>query len=804
MRLHRRRILVDGVPTLLLGGEVHYFRLARPDWRVRLQQLKDAGANTVATYVPWLWHELPDGSHDLTGETHEQRDLAGYLDLAAAMGLFVVVRPGPFIMAEVKNEGVPYRVYDEPGVLPTTWDGATVPTRTADYLAPAFLAASRQWYAAVLPVVSRRLLPHGGSVVGVQLDNEIGMLSWVTNSPDLTDVVCAGLRDWALDRWGADEVSRRAGADARDPAAFAAVLRSPPEAASLPVHHLIGLYSRERYRRYVEVLREEAEKNGIRGVPLFVNVHGTDAGRGRTYPIGLSQLAETWRGQPQLTAGSDLYLGDLTVENVADLYVANAFAASVQGDDQPLASLEFEGGNGDYSEDLSAANPPEAVELKLRLCLAQGNRLLNVYLFAGGHNPPLAEPVGDGNDRIAFTGQRHGFAAPVGPEGQLNPTYGSTRRAMTSVRGVSGLIADMDQQYDGLALGFVPDHYLTEYRHPASPSRAAQVADLERFRGMGPRDVLARAMVLGGYSFPAVDLQQGSLDPVAVPVLALASASTLDAEVQRRLLRYLEAGGRLLLNGLLPDRDHHGVPCTDLADGLGLSVTGKVEAGLHCFPSVVPHGWAAPGAEVRVNVAQRLDGPEADLVLSEVGTGRPVAVEVAVGAGRALVLACDYPCHLDFWHRAFESLGVQRRWVAEVDVPGLVVTPTADVRGQQLLHLVHVGSSPATFTLTRDGEPFLDGRALRMPARSVLTLPVDVAVGPAVLLGSTAELVGCTGDEVTLRRSQDEDLVLLGAGVAVETSAGRVDRRGDRVVVTLGHGDGAGDLVRLRLSATSP
>ena len=58
--------------------------------------------------------------------------------------------------------------------------------------------------------------------------------------------------------------------------------------------------------------------------------------------------------------------------------------------------------------------------------MAQGNRLINYYLFAGGHNPPLDEPVGDGNDRIAFTGERHGFAAPIDPEGRRE--HDATRR----------------------------------------------------------------------------------------------------------------------------------------------------------------------------------------------------------------------------------------------------------------------------------------------------------------------------------------------------------------------------------------
>jgi beta-galactosidase len=203
--LQGRRILVSGRPRLLLSGEVHYFRLSPDDWPDRLDRLRDCGCDTVATYVPWLWHELPDRSVDLHGRTHPQRDLAGFLDLAHEKGLHAIVRPGPFIMAEVKNEGIPYRVYDDtPHLLPVTWDGTRVDSRTIDYLAAEFLDAADGWNAQVMPVIAERLVDRGGPVIAVQLDNEIGMLSWVTNSPDLTDGVCDDIRRWAGERYGKD------------------------------------------------------------------------------------------------------------------------------------------------------------------------------------------------------------------------------------------------------------------------------------------------------------------------------------------------------------------------------------------------------------------------------------------------------------------------------------------------------------------------------------------------------------------------------------------------------------------------
>ena len=67
-------------------------------------------------------------------------------------------------MAELKNEGLPYRLYREhPEIVPVGWDGVPAPTRTVDYLAPAFLAEVDRWYAAVMPVLAARLQPRAAT-----------------------------------------------------------------------------------------------------------------------------------------------------------------------------------------------------------------------------------------------------------------------------------------------------------------------------------------------------------------------------------------------------------------------------------------------------------------------------------------------------------------------------------------------------------------------------------------------------------------------------------------------------------------
>ncbi|WP_336139940.1 hypothetical protein, partial [Klebsiella pneumoniae] len=71
---------------------------------------------------------------------------------------------------------------------------------------------------------------------------------------------------------------------------------------------------------------------------------------------------------------------------------------------------------------------------------------------------------------------------------------------------------------------------------------------LERYRGLGPRDILTRALLLGGFSYQSVDLQSGVPE---WPVVALATGRTLSRQVQSNLAEYVLSGGKLLLVGLL-------------------------------------------------------------------------------------------------------------------------------------------------------------------------------------------------------------------------------------------------------------
>lgn len=96
-RIANGAFLLDGKPFQIISGELHYARIPREYWRHRLKMAKAMGLNTVATYVFWNYHEVRPGVFDFhTGN----RDLAAFIRIAQEEGLWVILRPGPYVCAE--------------------------------------------------------------------------------------------------------------------------------------------------------------------------------------------------------------------------------------------------------------------------------------------------------------------------------------------------------------------------------------------------------------------------------------------------------------------------------------------------------------------------------------------------------------------------------------------------------------------------------------------------------------------------------------------------------------------------------
>jgi beta-galactosidase GanA len=152
----RYSLLVDGRRLVLWSGELHPFRLPSPSlWRDVLQKMRAHGYNAVSVYVAWNYHSPAPGRYDFTGV----RDLDLFLRTAAETGLYVVLRPGPYINAEVDAGGFP------------GWLTATKGTARTDD--PGYLAHVDEWLTHVNRIARRHLFTRGtGTVLLYQIENE--------------------------------------------------------------------------------------------------------------------------------------------------------------------------------------------------------------------------------------------------------------------------------------------------------------------------------------------------------------------------------------------------------------------------------------------------------------------------------------------------------------------------------------------------------------------------------------------------------------------------------------------------------
>jgi hypothetical protein len=170
IRYDSQCLTIDGKDIFIYSGAFHYFRCPKELWHDRFQKIKDAGFNTVETYVPWNWCErqMPAGVNDYSKV--DLQDLDDWLTMAEQFGFYIIVRPGPYICAEWDTGGYPQWLLNKKPENPLRSQGWF---RSDD---PVYLAWCKHWYDAVCPVIARhqitRKAPGQPGVILVQVENE--------------------------------------------------------------------------------------------------------------------------------------------------------------------------------------------------------------------------------------------------------------------------------------------------------------------------------------------------------------------------------------------------------------------------------------------------------------------------------------------------------------------------------------------------------------------------------------------------------------------------------------------------------
>lgn len=143
----------NGKPWFPLMGEFHYWRYPDTYWEEQIIKMKSAGLQIVATYVYWGAHEKPKGVWNWEGSLN----LKKFVELCKRHNMYVWLRPGPYINADVLGRGFPDWINTMKGKRRNTL---------------AYLAETEKYFAQVGTQTKGLYFSEGGPIIGVQLENE--------------------------------------------------------------------------------------------------------------------------------------------------------------------------------------------------------------------------------------------------------------------------------------------------------------------------------------------------------------------------------------------------------------------------------------------------------------------------------------------------------------------------------------------------------------------------------------------------------------------------------------------------------
>ena len=603
--IKEEKFFIDGKWSPLLCGEIHYFRIPRQYWGEVLDRLVETGCNAVAYYVPWFVHEYEEGKFDFHGEICPENDLHTWIRMTMERGLFAYFRPGPYVYAETTDLGLPgwFTEKYKDTLIKRYRNGKYEETDFANSAAhnhPDFLAAVERWYQAVCREIREYQAPEG-NIVMFQLCNEIP-----GDDHDDENPVTLGIGN-PKGMWPS-YLQRTYGTleqlNARYHTAFKAwewvephELKAADSDAYVQDH--LKYYYDTYFPEYFRRLQRIAVQNGIH-VQMTHNAYN---------PRAVSLHYQNKVQNPWLLIGTDCYYslsGRLGIKEATYYCEFGAEYCRRFLKNVPWV-VEQECG---YWNDYPAVYGPELYIWNI-WTMAGGYQGMNLYLFAGGINRP----------GMGFYGTEHNWQAPVSYQAVPEENYEYIKKSLADIRQYQEKFQG-EMRYD---IGFGIKHAPGLIWKPVA--RAASDAYF----------VLKEA----GFTPRIYDFESMTAEEMHVcPALWIVSDEYMDEKVQKELKTYVETGGKLILNGRVPDRTEKGSPCTILAEAIGMEVERTAFEGDEQQKMILGQTEYYTGKKI-----QNFRAPELETVASD-RAGKPAVVRGRVAGGEVLVI--PFPLEMMF------------------------------------------------------------------------------------------------------------------------------------------------------------
>jgi len=720
IQLQQQTFLLNGKPTILRAAEMHYFRIPKALWETHIIAIKEAHCNVISTYVPWLIHEPVMDTYEFNGESLDQYDLMHFLTLCQKHHLPVFFRPGPFVMAELYMEGVASYLASYPELKPLTFNRVKVPNDQLDYMHPIFLERSKKYFVTLLEAVKPFLQEHGGPIFGIQIDNEIGMLAWVSQSPPLTADIIKDLKE----HFNQETYTFHTGHESIG-------------------HQILGQLLRERYQSYVSYL-EDVIKSQTNDMLTFINVHGTGGGRGLMFPIGYSQLINTFKGH---IIGTDTYFMDVDFKNAHDYYVINSQLNALKDPETPATCLEFNGGNSDFGHNLYHHDTVHSMDKKIRLNIIQNHKMINYYLFSAGMNPLTHTSYQTGNRRIALTGEGHGFSAPLKLDGSKTYMYHQISKTNALIKTHQEVLSSSFEIHSNVTVGLMLDQFMTENMRHQTGIETMKVNLTKHREGIFHEVFLKHALFLQ-YNPSTLHLEPlKHIDVLKYPILAISTSAYMSSHIQQLLITFIHDGGKLMCFGELPTFNLLGEEDCSLIDALNIKPLQTHDEQTDHQLSVTYDQYIDGFKSFRTPYAQSMEHDALSIFHTLDGH------KTSYISNDVIFITHTYPAHTEITKRLGDLMGIKPVLHARMNGYAYILK-THSIKGS-FIHILNFESYPLEVFI--EELPF---KVIHVGAYDNVMLPLNLEMND-MKLTSSAELIDYRDDGLIFKTSHQEHHVII-------------------------------------------
>ncbi len=530
--------LLNGKPFFMYSGEVQYFRLKKANWKDILLKAKKANLNTVASYIPWRWHEREEGVFDFTGKNLAETNLIEFLEVIKKLGLYFFARLGPVSNAELINEGLPKWFIEKYSQAVLRIKDGTVSSNPAisSYLHPDYQRFIRHWYENLLPIIEKYQIKNGGPIILMQLCNEIGMLNWILKQPDYNKNTTRLYQEYLREKYADIRILNKI--YNKNFSNFSEINQPDInlEYKNLTIHLDWAYFYRDYFSRYYNALRNNLNRYDI-ALPVAANIPQfldyDICGRAYQGITTTTMFRDFKKRTKNIIFGGAYQVRRCDFENFHDIVAMNEMIKNISDKEAPRICAEMQFGGWQDRPRIYLKD----VELPIKLSIMHGLNGINGYVFAGGKNLK----------GLAFRGTYNEWQAPVDSKGNSKPHLKTISDIGLFVNSFGSLLEKTENVYDDISIGFYQPYYATEFTNGNFVNELISKRDRFFFDG------ILRLVTLAGFKFDMFDLEREVLEELKKRKLIwVFSLDFMDEAVQRKLVEYVKSGGNLIISPEIP------------------------------------------------------------------------------------------------------------------------------------------------------------------------------------------------------------------------------------------------------------